>query len=129
MIEAQLYMHLSTYPGLAALIDDRVYPLQLPQGVPLPAVTYMRVSTAPVQHRDNPAPTYSRDRFQLDGWAMDFDANLALRKQIRAAMGDFAQATFPRVDVALLAGDRDTLEAEPQRYRCTLDYMISHQED
>jgi hypothetical protein len=129
MIEAQLYAHLSTWPGLAAIIDDRVYPLQLPQGVEMPALTYMRVSTVAVQHRSSQAATFSRARFQLDGWALDFDTNVALRRQIRLAMGAFVVLIAPRVDVALLAGDRDTLEAEPDRWRCTLDYMISHEED
>jgi hypothetical protein len=54
---------------------------------------------------------------------------VALRRQIRLAMGAFVVLIAPRVDVALLAGDRDTLEAEPDRWRCTLDYMISHEED
>lgn len=128
MIEQQLFEHLSTHPGLSALVGDRVYPLQLPQEAALPAVTFMRVSTAVVQHRSSQAPTYSRARFQLDGWTGNFDASTALRRQLYLAMGAFVQLTSPRVDVALLAGDRDILEAEPERWRCTLDYMISHEE-
>lgn len=128
-IEARLYAHLTSVAGLAGLVGDRIYPVQLPQDTTLPAVTYLRVSTAPVQHRDNATPTYSRARFQLDGWADSFDGNVALRRQLRLALGTFQQDTAPRVDVTLLAGDRDTLEAEPGRWRCTLDYMISHEED
>jgi hypothetical protein len=129
VIEQQLFDQLTTFPGLAALIGDRAYPAQLPQEVTLPAVTYLRVSEAPVLHRDNPKPGYSRDRFQLDGWANSYDGALAVRKQLRGAMGVFVRSDFPRVDVALPAGGRDApLEAEPNRWHCTLDYMISHEE-
>lgn len=128
-IEARLYAALTGHAGLAALIGARVYPVQLPQTPTLPSVTYLRVSTAPIQHRDNPTPTYSQARFQIDGWTAGFDAMIALRRQVRFAMGAFQLASTPRVDVALLAGDRDLLDAEPDRWRCTMDYMIYFQED
>lgn len=128
-IEARIYAALTGHAGLAALIGVRVWPIQLPELPTLPAVTYLRVSTAPVQHRNNPTPTYSRARFQLDGWADGFDNMIALRRQIRLAMGAFTLTSAPRVDMALLAGDRDILDAEPDRWRCTMDYMISFQED
>lgn len=120
-IEARLYAALTGHAGLAALVGPRVHPIQLPQASVLPAVTYLRVSTMPVQHRQNQTPTYSLARFQLDGWATGFDAMIALRRQIRLAMGTF--------DLALLVGDRDILEAEPERWRCTMDYILSFVED
>lgn len=128
MIEQQLYTQLTTFPGLAALIGDRVYPQQLPQGVQLDAITYTNISLAPVQDRDSRAATYSRDRYQIDGWSASFDGAVALRRQIVLAMGAWRVTSAPRVDVALLAGGRGDLEAEAGRYRVTLDYMISHEE-
>lgn len=126
-IEARLYAALTGHAGLSALVGTRVYPIQLPQVPTLPAVTYLRISTVPVQHRQNQTPTYSQARFQLDGWAAGFDAMIALRKQIRLAMGTFGSTSSPTV--ALLVGDRDILEAEPERWRCVLDYRISFVED
>lgn len=129
-IEARLRTQLTTYAGLSALISTRVYAVQLPQASTMPAVTYLRVSTAPLLAHDASTPAYTTARFQLDGWATTFDGMVALRKQIRAAMGTWRVTTAgSRVDVALLAGDRDILEAEPDRWRCTLDYMISFEED
>jgi hypothetical protein len=129
-IEARLYSQLTTHTGLKALIVARVTPSQLPQTPTLPAVTYLRVSTAPTQTRDANPHTYAQVRFQIDGWATTFDGMVALRKQIRAAMGAWRVTTAgTRVDVALLVGDVDILEAEPDRWRCTLDYMVSFQED
>ena len=103
--------------------------MQLPETPTLPAVAFVRVSTIPAQTRDANPPVYSQARFQLDGWAASYDSAVALRKQIRAAMGAFKLASTPRVDVALLAGDRDLYEAGPKRWRCTLEYMIYFEED
>lgn len=128
MIEQQLFEQLTDYAGLAALIGDRAYPQQLPQGAALPAVTYLHVSTAPLLDRDSRTANYSDDRYQITGWAATFDAALALRKQIKAAMGTFRRTTAPRVDGALPAGGRDEPEAEEGRFRFSLDYMIGHEE-
>ena len=128
-IEARLYTQLTTYPALLALTGARWSPSQLPQNEPLPAGTYLRVSTMPLLAHDASTPAYATARFQLDGWAADYDGMLALRKAVREAMGAWRLPAAPRVDVALLAGDWDTLEAEPGRWRCTLDFMISYEED
>jgi hypothetical protein len=129
-IEARLYTQLTTHTGLKALIVARATPIQLPQNPTLPAVTYLRVSTVPVHVAATGVVVYSVARFQIDGWATTFDGMVTLRKQIRAAMGAWRVTTAgSRVDVALLSGDRDFLEAEPNRWRCVSDYMISYQED
>lgn len=128
MIEAALFGHLSTEAGLAALVGTRVYPVQLPQGATLPAVTYQRISTQVVQHRGSVAPSFSRPRFQLNCWASSYDGTVALRAAVRAAMGTLAQASSPRIDVALLADDRDVVEATPGRWVASLDYFVWHKE-
>ena len=45
-IEEAIYGALTAHAGLSALVDDRVYPMVLPQDATRPAVTYMRVSGA-----------------------------------------------------------------------------------
>jgi hypothetical protein len=129
-IESRLYTQLTTYGGLTALIGARVKPMQATQNPTLPAVTYLRVSTMPLLDHSAATPAYSTARFQIDGWASTFEGMVALRKQIRAAMGAWRVTTAgSRVDVALLVGDVDILEAEPDRWRCTLDYHVSFEED
>ncbi len=128
MIEAALFGHLSTEAGLAALVGTRVFPVQLPQGATLPAVTYQRISTRPMTHRGSTTPTYSRPRFQLNCWASSYDGTVALRAAVRAAMGTLAQASGPRIDVALMQDDRDVVEATAGRWVASLDYFIWHRE-
>lgn len=128
MIEAALFGHLSTDAGLSALVSTRVYPVQLPQDADLPAVTFQRISTRPVTHRDSTVPTYSRPRYQFNCWAASFDDAVTLRAALRAAMGTLAQASGPRIDVALMQDDRDVVEATPGRWVASLDYFVWHAE-
>lgn len=126
MIEAAIRAHLIADAGLSALIDARVYPLQLPQRPALPAVTYQRISSTPTQHRDAAAAAHKRTRFQFDCWAADYDAAAAVRTALEAALGTLAQASEPRIDVALLQSERDNIDAAAGRWRATLDYFIWH---
>jgi len=128
MIEAALFGHLSTDAGLSALAGTRVYPVQLPQDATLPALTFQRVSTRPVTHRDSTVPTYSRPRYQINCWSSSFDGAVALRLALRLAMGTLAQASGPRIDVALMQDDRDVVEAAPGRWVASLDYFVWHAE-
>ena len=43
-LEEALTSYLLGYSGLAALIDDRLYPDELPQGIKFPAVIYSKIS-------------------------------------------------------------------------------------
>lgn len=123
-ITQALHAHLSTHGSLAPLVATRVYPAQLPGAPTLPAVTYQRISNVALTHRSSRRPTYSRPRFQIDGWAATYGGAQQLRSAIMDAMADFTQASDPRVDVALHQDGRDILEPSPGRWRASLDYFV-----
>ncbi len=127
-VESALYTHLTTDAGLAAVISTRVYPLALPQQPTLPAVTYQRISTVAINHRGSPEPKFSQIRMQFDCWAASYDSMVTARAALRAAMGTLAQASSPRIAVALLADDQETFDPSPARWRATLDYHIWSEE-
>lgn len=127
-VAAALHAHLAGFAGLSAMIGTRIYPVQLPATPVLPALTYQRIDTLPVQHRSRQQAAFSRPRFQIDGWAATYKGATVLREQIKAAMGTFVRGSNPRVDAALLRDDRDILEASPGRWRCSLDYHIWSEE-
>lgn len=127
-VSQALHSHLVSYAELNALIGTRVYPVQLPETVTLPAVTYQRIDTLSVQHRSRRRSTYGRPRFQIDGWAASYKSAMAVRQQIRNAMGEFTSPGDPRIDVAMQKDDRDIFESSPGRWRCSLDYQIWNEE-
>ena len=123
-----LKQRLEANAALAALVGNRIHPVQLPQNATLPAITYTRISRKPTQHRSNPRATHNRQRVQFDIWAGSYDST----EQVRAALFDAMaqiQGGNPRIDVALVQDDRDAFESDPGRWRGIVDYMITHTGD
>lgn len=125
-IEAAIRTHLIGDAGLATLIGARVYPVQLPQRPTLPAITYQRISTLPTQDRGDAAASHARTRYQFDCWAADYDGLLAVRTALVTALGTVAQASNPRIDVALQQSQSDGIDTAAGRWRVTMDYFIWH---
>lgn len=126
-IEEVIVSELKAHSGLAALVGTRVYPSPLPQRPTLPAVTYQRISTLPIQSRDSAAAGFERTRFQFDVWASDVSGRSSVATELRNALATIRQASNPRVDVTLLQDARDFYEADSGRYRAVLDAFIWHE--
>lgn len=71
-VEKKLYEALKASAELAALVGDRIYPAQIPQGTELPAVVYHRVSGVPYNHL-GAGFGLVRVRIRLDVWALTYD--------------------------------------------------------
>lgn len=54
MLEEGLFAHMSTFPGLVALVGDRNYPATMPQNVTYPATRFQRIDTPRAHSRDGP---------------------------------------------------------------------------
>jgi hypothetical protein len=126
-IEEVIVAKLTGHAGLAALVGARVYPAPLPQRPTLPAVTYQRISTEPIQTRDSAQANFERPRFQFDVWTDSQASRVAVAAQLRGALATIQQASNPQVDVTLLANAVEFYEAEGQRWRAVLDAFIWHE--
>ena len=120
-MEAALHTLLSTDVGVGAIVglsaSARIYPLLMPQGGALPAVTYQRISTPRIDTASllgNNARV--RCRMQVDCWASTFAQAKALADAVRAAMT--ASSTF----TALAVDERHTYEDDTRIYRASADY-------
>jgi len=134
-LEEAVHEQLTTFPGLASLIDDRALPMSLKKTTVLPAVTYQRIDSPPILHRGRAGQgpesgsKTSKARFQVDGWARSYDEAVALRKQIRAALTGWSKEVAPRVDRTLLKDDRDLSEPTNGRHRASLDFEMWAEEN
>jgi hypothetical protein len=63
-IESGLYGELTGDAGVAAIVSTRVYPLQVPQDVSMPAIAYQRISGRPEYAHDGDSGL-KRARFQF----------------------------------------------------------------
>lgn len=130
-VETALFSLLTGDAGVGALVSTQVYPLILPQGHTLPAITYQAVSGAEgyTQAGGDGLHDY---RQQFDLYAATFLEAASLRDAVDALMsghrgaigatGFFLQGAFK-----LFERDNygDPLAASgPRYYRKTLDYQL-----
>ncbi len=82
-VESEIYTRLSTYAGLTALVVAKIYPLQLPQDIELPALTYFKVSDVP-EHAMGADANIKTTRIQVSCWAETYGEAKALELQVKA---------------------------------------------
>ena len=87
-LDEAIYSRLSGYAGLSALVSDRIYPGEIPQGDDLPAVTMQLISTyQPKASGTN--PTLSRPRWRMRSWGETMASAKGVAVQVKAALGDY----------------------------------------
>lgn len=114
MIEEALYTRLSGFAGLTALVGTRVFPLKLPPGTALPAVSFQLIDA----QRDRLSGQDGADRgaqFQFDSWAGTYEAAKAVAVQVVAALDRWSGTVAGVVVTASFIDDeRDTFEEQVQ---------------
>lgn len=85
MIEDLLKSRLNGFPGLAALVGTRIYPVIVNAESPMPAVTYRRAATAR-EVLDNADPGLARVQFEVRAWSQDYEEARAVAQQVRLAL-------------------------------------------
>ena len=121
-----LYTHLSSVLS----VGDRVYPLTLPQGAVLPAVTYQLVGGEGPLHSHGDAnhgadPSFHRSRLQLACWAPSARAADLLAAEVETAVDGFT-GTWGTVPVASALVDTsiDDWRQDVGRYRRIVDVLV-----
>lgn len=84
-VEQQVRAVLVANAGVAALVVARIYPLLMPQGVILPAISYQRVATAPLDDLEG-TQNHEWVRVQIDCWDNDYAGVKALAAAVRTAL-------------------------------------------
>lgn len=129
MIEDLIYSRLSGFAGLAALVDDRIYPGEAPQNVATPYIVYRLVTDETPQPQQVIGQTdLIRGRYQFDAFAPKRDAANAVRLQIRQALKRWATAGPPVVQVAFALTSVDLPEPATGLHNCSSDFEINYEE-
>ena len=85
VLETLVYSTLTGNSSVAAIVSTRVYPLILPQGCDLPAITYERISTEYISTLSGFAGM-ERVRMQIDVLAESYSAAKSLSASVITAM-------------------------------------------
>ncbi len=128
-LEQAIFNYLSSYAGLTALVSTRVYPVTLPQGATLPAVTFMRVSSRRMRTFGS-ARMGRVARVQLTVWAESYASRQAVAGQIIAALEgyDGTMGGVSGVVVLAVQGENEIDDYEPTAkvWQGALDFMITY---
>lgn len=125
-IEADLRTYLLAQAGISALVSTRCYPLTLPQGVTLPAITYQTIAHPGLISHDG-AVGLARVRIQVDCWDDDYAGALALGAQVRSALLGYAGAMGATAAAnGRIVNELDDYEPETKIWRRLVDAAIWH---
>ena len=104
--------------ALTAIVGNKVFPMVMPQGTLLPAVSFQKISGVPANCLYGPTGL-EEITVQIDAWAMSLSVVKNMAKAIRAVM--------PTTGVtwgARLTMDEDLFDAEAKVYRICMSYDV-----
>lgn len=133
MIEVDLRTHFLAQAPIAAIVGTRMYPLQLPQGATLPALTYQVISGVSEITHDGPSDLGNR-RIQIDCWAPSGNTGYqqvvelagAVRRAVSGYMG--SMGTNPATNARKI-NERDIPEPETKLWRRMIEISLWHKEN
>ena len=131
-LEDALYAYLSNDGNVAALVDDRIYPVRLPEGTTLPAIAWQRVSAQRTYTFDSFANTsaYVQARVQFSCWAETameaFETGEAVLHALSGYTGDMEGELIGSATAEL---ELDDYESKTRLYRRLVDFYITYEDD
>jgi hypothetical protein len=127
IIEEAIYTYLSGEAGITNLVDQRIYPMILPQDTDYPALTYMRISG--LEHHDIEV---AYPWFQISCWAKSYSEAKGLANEIKMAFQRFKGKMGGAQGVDVVQGvylnDRDLYDNETQVYHIPVNIRIIYKE-
>lgn len=103
---------------------QNVFPLLLPEGPTLPAVTYQQISSVQLHQMGASAPLY-RVRVQVDVWGQTYAQARTLANEVAGQLNRYrgAVGTTQVIDV-LAENELETYEMDADLRRVTQDYTL-----
>ena len=128
----ELRTYLLADSAVQSLVNSRMYPVILPQGVNYPAISYNQVSN--VRERDLCGPAgYAHPRITINAWAESYadvrSLATAVRQRLDGFRGQFSTPDGVRVGSVRLDNEIDDYEQDVSVYRVLMDFIVSHEED
>lgn len=119
------------YAPLTALVGDRIYPGELPQGTVLPAVVVSHISTTPLTTIDAQAPfSLVRSRVETTIIAKDYPGQQTVVAKVRGA-ANFKRGTLGGVTVVSILRDLigpDMRDTDTMLFSQNIDFAVTWQE-
>jgi hypothetical protein len=129
-----LRAYLAADPAVTAIVGNRIYPVQLPQGIRLASLVYSRISEIESYHNVGPS-ALMQTRFQFDSVSPNVDEATLLADAVKERLGGFAGAInyAPPNGVLNVEGiffdmGREDYDGELSFYRMSRDFFVWYKE-
>jgi hypothetical protein len=128
VIEEAIIQRLLATSAVATIVGTGVYPGAKPQGAPLPAIVFNKISGAPL-YDDKGEAGIEESRLQIDCWATSYTAAKGLARAVRDSLSAFF-GTSEGVEslYCTLETERDLREsgsnAAEYLHRTSMDFLI-----
>jgi len=117
---------------IGAVVDNRIYPLMIPQGAILPCLTYQRISTPRIVTHQSSGATgdLTNPRFQFDAWGVTQKEVKAISDALRAVLHGKRGVLAGGVTIRAAIAENEEPEFDPdsELYRSRSDYIIWQEE-
>lgn len=132
-IEKSVYVLLSDDACIIEAAGNRIYPMVVPQGANLPAITYQILSTVGISVLSGPTNLKER-RLQINCWAETYDAAEALAHKVGRALDGYRNTAedvkiwgIELIDEGDVLADHKSAQVL-RRYGRRLDFRIHYRE-
>ena len=123
-----LYTHLVNWPGLNALVGNRIYPTRMPQDPTLPAMVWHRIAWRQVHVKTGYVRPMMGVLMQLDVVAITYAEIDAVATELKHALYGF-QATSPHIYKVMVQGEVDGDEIDLVQFHRSIDAEIWYSEE
>lgn len=135
-LEAALYDYLTNDGGVAALVDDRVYPTRLPEGtnaqpLPLPAISFQRISAARTYTYDSFEETsaWVRARVQFSCWSHSALESIEVGEAVLLALSGYSgDMSGEYIGSSSAELELDDYDAPVRLFRRSVDFFITYED-
>lgn len=127
MIERDLVTFLRGYAPVSNIVNQRIHPLEIPQGGEKPALTFQRISGPRIRSLTG-FSGLQRPRIQLNCWDDRALGAMELAEAVKTLDGYRGMWGTTRIDQVVVANDLDDSEPELGLYVRKVDLIIWHKE-
>ncbi len=131
MFEETLYTHLINAAEVKAIVQDRIYPLMIPQNKSLPAVTYQKISGERL-HSLQGDTGYTTPVFQISARAETYAQCKALAQEIRLCLqnftGQMGGTDGLNIGAVLMLGEVEGYEPDTGGWYSHMDFQFHYEE-
>jgi hypothetical protein len=133
-VRTNLFQKLATHPDVYAIVKDRVYPVKLPQGSVIPAISYQLVSGSPMSQCHNEPSAMPSDMYQINCWAQTSDLAAKLKEAVKKTLDGQGgwwdgEGGKLRVDACIYKGQREISDPEGRLFCRQTDFKINYREE